>query len=222
MYTTAEENYLKAIYKLQKANGQPAQTGALAEVFGIQAPSVTDMLKKLAEKHLVKYEKSRGVTLTADGLIVAVRIIRHHRIWETFLVRTLGFGWDQVHELAEQLEHVRSEEIVNRLEQFLQFPRFDPHGDPIPDRHGNIPEQNILLLSDAIPGQWYELTGIADTSQEFLQYLDRLSLAPGSRFRYQHLEPFDGSVHVQGAGEKDFLLSHSVANRLRVVPITVG
>src|SRR6056300_1724498 len=138
-YTKTEENYLKAIYVLESKFGKEVSTNELANKLDTKASSVTDMVKKLAKKELITYEKYKGVSLSKKGKNIAISIIRNHRIWEVFLVEKLHYKWDEVHEIAEQLEHIKSDELVDRLDDFLEHPSFDPHGDPIPDREGNIP-----------------------------------------------------------------------------------
>ena len=134
--STAEENYLKAIFKITEKEGKTATTNAIAAALNTTAASVTDMLKRLAEKDLINYEKYRGVQLSSGGEQIATILIRKHRLWEVFLVNKLGFAWDEVHELAEQLEHIQGEALVERLDEYLGRPQFDPHGDPIPDAEG--------------------------------------------------------------------------------------
>ena len=159
MHSFTEENYLKAIYKLQEANGEVVATSALAQAMGVHAPSVTDMLKRMARKKLVTYQKSKGFRLTDKGRQVAVGIIRNHRLWEVFLVDKLGFRWDEVHDLAEELEHIHSETLVNKLEAYLGFPKSDPHGDPIPDANSILPKSKSVLLSTLKTGSQGSFTG---------------------------------------------------------------
>lgn len=216
MISVAEENYLKAVYKLQGSNNNAVPTGALAQSFGIQAPSVTDMVKKLAEKSLLKYEKSKGVKLTAKGRAVALTIVRKHRIWETFLVRTLEYRWDEVHELAEQLEHIHSEDLIDRLEDFLGFPKFDPHGDPIPDKNGHIQQSKSMSLKRALAGKTYRLTGIVEDSSELLQYLNQMGLGLGSMISVIQTVKFDSSVVISVDKGKPVSISSQVASSLLV------
>jgi DtxR family Mn-dependent transcriptional regulator len=192
-----EENYLKTIFRLQSDGPNPVSTGELASSFGIQAPSVTDMVKKLAAKKMLRYEKSRGVRLTEKGKKSALIIIRKHRIWETFLVQTLDFGWDEVHDLAEQLEHIDSEQLTDRLERFLGFPRFDPHGDPIPDKSGKLEPARMIELSRAEEGKHYVIAGIRNDGAGLLQYLNKLKVNIGTKIYLDSREPFDHSVHIK-------------------------
>lgn len=216
MLSTAEENYLKAIYKIEMEKGEPVSTGALAQAFGIQAPSVTDMVKKLALKKLLRYEKSKGVKLTDTGFGSAIAIVRKHRIWESFLVQTLGFGWEEVHELAEQLEHVNSEKLTDRLESFLGFPRFDPHGDPIPDKHGNVANNPTLSLANAEFTKEYVVVGISDDSAELLLYLNRIGIGLGAAIRVENQEPYDHSLQIVVNKNAKIGISALVADALLV------
>ena len=141
MFSQTEENYLKAIYSLSLKNEKLVSTNDIAKKLGTKASSVTDMLKKLADKKLVDYTKYHGTSLTKKGVKISLLIVRKHRLWETFLVEKLHFKWTEVHVLAEQLEHIKSEELTNRLEAFLEFPTHDPHGDPIPNKDGIVPNE---------------------------------------------------------------------------------
>ncbi len=214
MLTLTEENYLKAIFHLEQAmrrlaitHTSPVGTGVLAESMGLQAPTVTDMIRKLADRDLVDYERSKGVNLTDKGYQVALQIVRRHRIWETFLARTLNFDWSQVHELAEQLEHIQSEELINRLEQFLDYPTVDPHGDPIPDAQGHLLSTSAILLADADLRSSYIITGITDHSPMFLQYLEKVGLRMGTRLTVQHREAFDQSISALVNGNQEIVIS---------------
>lgn len=216
MNSSSEENYLKAIYKFMHEGNQLAGTGALAEILGVQSASVTDMLRKLSEKGLVKYTKNRGSALTDEGKQAALAIIRKHRLWEVFLVEKLGFGWDEVHQLAEQLEHVKSDILTERLDIFLGNPSFDPHGDPIPDKEGKLPQKETIPLVAASIGQRYKISRLGDTSTEFLQYLDKSGLLIGSFIQMVQQEPFDQSVTVELQSGKIIHLSSQVAELLVV------
>jgi DtxR family transcriptional regulator, Mn-dependent transcriptional regulator len=169
MHTLTEENYLKAIYRIYESTGDSVSTTAIAEKLQINAASVTDMFKKLGQQKLVVYEKSRGVKPTDKGKKVALQILRKHRLWETFMVEKLKFSWDEVHDVAEQLEHVHSEILIERLDQLLGYPKFDPHGDPIPDKNGKLPAQDSILLSQGKLGQAYRVSGVSENSDAFLK-----------------------------------------------------
>jgi DtxR family Mn-dependent transcriptional regulator len=215
MISTAEENYLKAIFKILERADKPALTNAIAAEMQTSAASVTDMLKRLSEKQLIRYEKYRGVQLTHDGYRMATVLIRKHRLWEVFLVEKLGFAWDEVHELAEQLEHVQGDELVNRLDDFLGRPRFDPHGDPIPDADGQWAYRAQIPLSQLNAGEQGVITGVDDHSSAFLQYLDQLGIALGVSIKVLDRIPYDLSSRVQIKGNET-VLSEKVCQNLFV------
>lgn len=195
--TFTEENYLKAIYKISHIEGKKeVNTNALAEQMQTKASSVTDMLKKLAEKDLVNYEKYKGFSLTKKGEKVALFTIRKHRLWEVFLVDHLNFTWDEVHEVAEELEHINSEKLINNLDEFLGFPETDPHGDPIPNKSGTINHHKEFVLKDLKAGEKGLIIGVKEHSPSFLKYLDSQSIKLGTEIEMDNLFEFDGSVVV--------------------------
>ena len=216
MHSFTEENYLKAIYKLQETNGEVVATSALAQVMGVHAPSVTDMLKRMAGKKLVTYQKSKGFKLTEKGKQVAVSIIRNHRLWEMFLVDKLGFRWDEVHDLAEQLEHIHSEALVNKLDVYLGYPKADPHGDPIPDANGVLPKSKSVLLSTLKDGDKGTFTGVTDHSAAFLNYLDKTGISLGDSIKIKCIEEYDQTFTLQLKEKKEVDVSFKVANSLLV------
>lgn len=217
MNTLTEENYLKAIYRIHEATGDSVSTTAIAEKLQINAASVTDMFKKLGQQQLVVYEKSRGVKPTDKGKKVALQILRKHRLWETFMVEKLKFSWDEVHEVAEQLEHVHSEILIERLDQLLGYPKFDPHGDPIPDKDGKMPVQTSILLSEGKVGQSYRVSGVTENSDSFLKYLNKIGLGPGCMIAIVDVEEFDGSMKLLIDGRRELMLSRQAAGNLSVV-----
>lgn len=216
MHSFTEENYLKAIYKLQETNGEVVATSALAQVMGVHAPSVTDMLKRMAVKKLVTYQKSKGFKLSEKGKKVAVGIIRNHRLWEVFLVDKLGFRWDEVHDIAEQLEHIHSEDLVNKLDAFLGYPKADPHGDPIPDANGILPKSKSVLLSSLKAGEEGTFTGVTDHSPAFLNHLDKSGISLGNSIMVKGVEEYDQTYTLQLKGKKEVVVSFKVANSLLV------
>lgn len=213
--TFSEENYLKTIYHLTTASDSEVSTNAIAEKMETKASSVTDMLKKLAEKGLVNYKKYQGVSLTQEGKLEAKMIVRKHRLWEVFLVEKLGFSWDEVHDIAEQLEHIKSEKLINKLDDFLDNPTEDPHGDPIPDREGRIVKIEKQLLSELSENQSGICVGVKDTSSEFLKYLDKQEIALGSKIEFLSKESFDLSLRIKVNG-KDLTISNKIASNLFV------
>ncbi len=213
--TISEENYIKVIYHLSLVSPKGVNTNAIAGMLDTKASSVTDMLKKLAEKELVSYQKYQGVTLTDKGFHSAKMIVRKHRLWEVFLVDKLNFSWDEVHEIAEELEHIKSENLINKLDAFLDFPSFDPHGDPIPNADGEIKKINKLLLSETELNKEYQCVGVKDSSSEFLQYLDKQKIALGSKITVKEKESFDDTLLVQ-IDSRQLTISNKIANNLYV------
>ncbi|WP_284650898.1 metal-dependent transcriptional regulator [Flavobacterium terrisoli] len=211
--TLSEENYLKTIYHITSASGTEVSTNAIAEKMETKASSVTDMLKKLADKDLIVYKKYQGVSLTAEGSLAAKMIVRKHRLWEVFLVDKLQFPWDEVHDIAEQLEHIKSEKLINKLDDFLGNPTEDPHGDPIPDAKGKIIKVEKLLLSELKVNQTGICVGVKDSSAEFLKYLDKNKIALGVTIKVNSIEDFDLSLNVKIEGN-DLLISNKIAGNL--------
>lgn len=213
--TLSEENYLKTIYHLSGSSESGVTTNAIAEMIETKASSVTDMLKKLADKDLIVYKKYQGVSLTDKGLLSAKMIVRKHRLWEVFLVDKLAFSWDEVHDIAEQLEHIKSEELIDRLDDFLGNPTEDPHGDPIPDAKGKMIKIEKQLLSELEIGLKAICVGVKDTSSEFLKYLDKNGIALGSRIEVVSRESFDASLTIKVDGT-NLLVSNKIAVNLFV------
>ncbi|MCF8322067.1 MAG: metal-dependent transcriptional regulator [Flavobacterium sp.] len=213
--TFSEENYLKTIYHLINSSDKEVSTNAIAESIETKASSVTDMLKKLAEKDLVNYVKYQGVSLTPNGLLAAKMIVRKHRLWEVFLVEKLDFSWDEVHDIAEQLEHIKSEKLINKLDDFLGNPTEDPHGDPIPDAQGKIIKIEKKLLSELEQNQTGICVGVKDSSTEFLKYLDKNEIALGSKIEILLKEDFDLSLKIKVA-QHELTISNKIASNLFV------
>lgn len=211
--TISEENYIKVIYHLSSASPKGVNTNAIAGMLETKASSVTDMLKKLSEKNLVSYQKYQGAVLTTEGYLSAKMIVRKHRLWEVFLLEKLGFSWDEVHDIAEELEHIKSDVLIDKLDAFLGFPEYDPHGDPIPDAQGVIKKVNKMLLSDATLNQTYVCVGVKDSSSEFLQYLDKQKIALGTQIVVTDREVFDNTLTVV-LQNKTFSISHKIATNL--------
>lgn len=214
--STAEENYLKAIFKISEKRKGTVSTKEISEIVETSAASVTDMLKRLAEKNLISYEKYKGVTLSSSGLVRATQLVRKHRIWEVFLVDKLNFGWEEVHELAEQLEHIQSEELVDRLEEHLGFPKFDPHGDPIPDKRGVITVRNQSPVSNLNIDQWGVIVGVRNTDTEFLLFLEDIGLLLGTELRVLKKFDFDNTLMIETRNGNKQTLSSKVAKNISV------
>jgi len=226
MHSFTEENYLKAIYALtQKSDGNqasfqeepiPVNTNAIAERVATKAASVTDMLKKLAEKQLIHYQKYQGVTLTETGRKTALNIIRRHRLWEVFLVDKLGFGWHEVHHLAEELEHIHSDELIEKLAAFLGNPQVDPHGDPIPNHAGQIEHLRADRLSETPLEEVVVMKGVLEHSSTFLQHLEKIGLTLNAEIRVQEINEFDQSLLVSINQHRSTFISHEVARNILV------
>lgn len=218
MPSHTEENYLKTIYKLAEAEpGQDVSTNRIAAALATRAASVTDMLRRLADKELLRYEKYRGVQLTAEGRRLALLTVRKHRLWEVFLVQQLGFNWDEVHDVAEELEHVQSPLLMRRLDEFLSFPTLDPHGDPIPAEDGVMRRPAHRLLADLAVGERGTLAALKDTSAPFLQYLDKVGLPLGAQLKVLDKVAFDNSLELRINRDRVVLISAEVGRNLFIV-----
>ena len=215
MFTQSEENYLKAIFHLQQDETTGVSTSNLSEKLQTKAASVTEMIKKLAEKKLVNYQKYYGARLTDLGKKQALNIIRKHRLWELFLVEHLDFNWDEVHEIAEQLEHIKSEKLIDSIDKLLGYPKNDPHGDPIPDKEGNLEKKHKSLLSKCNVGDSGVIVGVKDTSSSFLQYLDKQHISIGTKFTIKYKEPFDDLLDID-INQKLLKMSNKMASNLYV------
>lgn len=214
--TFSEENYLKIIYHLTEVSEAEVSTNAIANKIETKASSVTDMLRKLAEKDLVNYKKYQGVSLTEKGKLTAKMIVRKHRLWEVFLVDKLDFSWDEVHDIAEQLEHIKSEKLINKLDDFLGNPTEDPHGDPIPDAKGRMVKMDKQLLSDLAVNQTGICVGVKDSSAEFLKYLDKHEISLGSKIEIISKESFDLSTKIKVNDTTELTIMNKIANNLFV------
>lgn len=214
MISHTEENYLKAIYKINEALQKAASTNAISKKMQTSAASVTDMLKRLAEKKLIHYEKYKGVTLTESGNKIATSLIRKHRLWEVFLVNKLHFSWDKVHEIAEELEHIKSDLLIERLDNYLGHPKFDPHGDPIPDKDGNFIYRQQVALSELKIGDQGIVVGVQEHSTTFLQYLDQMKLTLGAQVEVIDKFEYDESIKVKIMDSSEINLTDKVAQNL--------
>lgn len=196
MLSKNEEDYLKALFHLIASQEDKAGTNQLAQQLDVKPASANSMLKKLKTKGLVDYKKYGKLSLTSEGRATALLLIRKHRLWETFLHQKLGFSWDEVHEVAEQLEHIRSEKLIEMLDRFLGFPESDPHGDPIPDAQGNMNIRTKKTLAEVQPGESCRIAGVKDTSAAFLQYLTQLGLRLDSQIKVLEIIDFDHSMRI--------------------------
>lgn len=216
MQTTTEENYLKAIYKLGAQSRENISTNAIADQMSTRAATVTDMVQKLHEKKLVRYEKYKGVGITDKGRKVALAIIRKHRLWEVFLVKILNFKWDEVHVIAEQMEHVHSDELTARLDKFLGYPKFDPHGDPIPDELGKLEPAAFMPLFSERLNQTVKLAGVAEHSAGFLQHLEKLGLQMGCKLKILEKFEYDQSFILLVNDTREITISVETAKNILI------
>lgn len=215
MFTQSEENYIKAIYQLEMNSKGGISTNSIAKKLETKASSVTDMIQKLSDKELVVYKKYQGVTLTELGRKTAANIVRKHRLWEVFLVDKLSFSWDEVHDVAEQLEHIKSPKLIHRLDILLGFPTHDPHGDPIPDATGKINPIEKSLLSTLKENESGVCVGVEDSSAKFLQFLDKKGIELGKKITILEKEDFDNSMNILIDG-KEISISNKISNNLYI------
>ncbi|MCC6181979.1 MAG: metal-dependent transcriptional regulator [Bacteroidia bacterium] len=204
------ENYLKTIYNLSSNNTAIVSNSQIAIQLELNPATVTEGLRKLHELKYVVYEKSYGTRLTTQGAKLALDIVRRHRIWETYLVKELGFGWDEVHEIAEELEHVNNAKLINKLASILGNPIYDPHGDPIPDEKGKIKKSNFIKLSEGLIKGNYTIMGVTDHSSAFLRYLEKNALIIGAKLLIKSIEEFDHSILIV-CQKKEIIISSKVA-----------
>ncbi|MGV6844591.1 MAG: metal-dependent transcriptional regulator [Lutibacter sp.] len=213
MNSFTEENYLKTIYALSSTDKNGVSTNLIAEKLKTKASSVTDMMKKLAVKELVYYKKYYGVILTEKGQKVALSIIRNHRLWEVFLVEKLHFKWNEVHEIAEELEHVKSEKLIDGLDAFLNYPSFDPHGDPIPNSKGEIKTINKVCMTQLNINQEGIFVYVKNATDLFLNYLSKNQLELGKKIKLLEREPFDQSLKIK-VNHHEMVISKNVAQNI--------
>ncbi|MBV4359600.1 metal-dependent transcriptional regulator [Pinibacter aurantiacus] len=214
-YSSSKENYIKAIFHLQRSS-ENVSTNALANALQTKPASVTDMLKKLKEQKILQYERYKGVRLTAEGKKIALLIIRKHRLWEYFLVEKLQFGWEEVHEIAEELEHISSKKLIDRLDDFLGNPRKDPHGDPIPDANGKMPVLQQISLDSIQLNKPMEITGIGNQTPELMELLQRTNIKIGSKLEVKKKFSFDNSLEIKMRNAAPFIISQFLAKNLLV------
>jgi DtxR family Mn-dependent transcriptional regulator len=215
--TTAEENYLKAIYHLSEGGKKSVSTNDIAAEMKTKAASVSDMLRKLGEKEVIEYRKYYGLQITETGKRQALHTIRKHRLWEVFLVEKLNFAWDEVHEVAEQLEHINSSLLIQRLDAYLNYPKFDPHGDPIPDEFGDVRSRPRIQLNEMEIDQTGQIVAVKDSSAAFLRYLDKVGAYIGARIKVLDKVEFDGSLEILVDQKKTLFMSKDVAGNILVI-----
>jgi DtxR family Mn-dependent transcriptional regulator len=216
MLSYTEENYLKAIYRLSDGGAKSVTTNEIAEVMSTKAASVTDMVKKLSGKELISYEPYYGANITRHGKAEALMVIRKHRLWETFLVQKLNFNWDEVHEVAEQLEHIQSNLLIEKLDEFLGYPTSDPHGHPIPDKHGKVQNVRQFPLSEAILNKKTVVRAVTNGSPAYLQYLSKIGVYIGASISILEKVEFDGSLEILLDNKKKVFISRDASLNLLV------
>ncbi len=214
MATTTEENYLKTLFHLSGKTGQ-VSISELSKALEVSKPTANSMVKNLQAKGLITYEKYKPLSLTKEGRKAAALILRKHRLTEMYLVEKMGFGWEEVHEIAEQVEHIESPAFFDRMDELMDFPRADPHGSPIPDKEGRIATQTNKRLNECSPGTEVVLRALGESSKEFLEFLDSRGLTLGSRMKVISMSAFDNSVQVAIEGKNESL-STKVSERLLV------
>jgi DtxR family Mn-dependent transcriptional regulator len=214
----SEENYLKALYKLSGKQLKKVNNIALAKTLGLNPATVLEMVRKLAKRNDIEVNADKSIVLTEKGKKRALLTIRKHRLWEVFLVEKLAYQWNEVHDLAEQLEHIDSEDLINRLEAFLEFPAFDPHGDPIPDKKGKIKYTESIPLSEGVAGKTYEIIRLAETNDQFLKLLDKLHIQLKTKVKLLEQNTFDNSLLVS-IQKREVILSEKIASNLLVSTI---
>ncbi|MDX5339115.1 MAG: metal-dependent transcriptional regulator [Cyclobacteriaceae bacterium] len=215
--TIAEENYLKAIYHLSEGGKKSVSTNDIASEMKNKPASVSDMLRKLGEKEVIEYRKYYGLQITEIGKRYALQTIRKHRLWEVFLVEKLNFAWDEVHEVAEQLEHIHSSLLIQRLDAYLNYPKFDPHGDPIPDEFGDVRSRPRVQINEMEINQTGQIVAVEDSSAAFLRYLDKVGAYIGARIKILDKVEFDGSVEILVDQKKTIFMSKDVASNILVI-----
>ncbi|WP_194775569.1 metal-dependent transcriptional regulator [Pararhodonellum marinum] len=213
----AEENYLKGIYHLSDGGKKNVSTNDLSHEMKTKPASVSDMLRKLSEKKVIDYRKYYGVNITEEGTKQALQIIRKHRLWEVFLVEKLHFSWDEVHEVAEELEHVKSPILIQRLDEFLGHPKYDPHGDPIPDEFGDVKARPRMPLHELKNNDTGQIVAVKDSSAAFLRYLDKVGAYIGARIKVLDKVDFDGSLEILVDNKKTIFMSKDVAANILIL-----
>jgi DtxR family Mn-dependent transcriptional regulator len=216
MLSFVEENYIKAIYHLSNSGEVSVTTNALADEMQTTPASVSDMVRKLSKKEVVHYKKYQGVNVSDEGKLIALRVIRKHRLWEVFLVQKLDFNWDEVHDVAEQLEHIKSPLLIQRLDEFLGYPKYDPHGDPIPDENGEFTESKRENLSQLSIGATGIVVAVEDSGTAFLKYLDKVGISIGTKIVIDDVVEFDGSMDITIDQKKSITVSKTVAENIWV------
>lgn len=217
LLTYAEESYLKAIFHLSDGGKKGVSTNDISGQMKTKPASVSDMLRKLGNKEVIEYRKYYGVHLTEEGKKIALQTIRKHRLWEVFLVEKLKFSWDEVNEVADELEHIKSRMLIQRLDEYLGFPKFDPHGDPIPDEFGDVRSRPRFPLNELDLHSTGQIVAVKDSSAAFLRYLDKVGAYIGARIKVTDKVEFDGSIEILVDNKKSIFMSKDVAGNILVM-----
>jgi DtxR family Mn-dependent transcriptional regulator len=218
MNSLTEENYLKTLFTLAGESGE-VNVNELSKRLGIKMPTVTSMMKALSKKNLVFYEKYKPLRLTAKGKKEALLILRKHRLTEMYLVQIMGFGWEEVHKIAEQVEHITASELFEKMDKMLNHPKIDPHGSPIPDKNGKMEWLQYNKLSECKPGDSVKIAAVTEAGDDFLRFLNSRNLRLGLKLKIKSVESFDGSMSIDYDDKKNKMFSHTVCERLLVEKI---
>jgi DtxR family transcriptional regulator, Mn-dependent transcriptional regulator len=215
MFSSTEENYLKALLHLTLiSEREEAGTNEIAAYLGVKPATANDMLKRLKEKKVLKYEKYGKVSLTEKGRVLAIEVLRKHRLWETFLYEKLEFTWDEVHEVAEQLEHIQSHKLVDKLDKFLAYPKYDPHGDVIPNAKGEMSEPFRKTLAEMAPGKTCKMVAVKDNTAPFLQYVVQVGLGINNNIKVLSKQPYDAIMEIEVEGKRSHVSQKFAENIL--------
>ena len=214
----SEENYLKSIFNLSEFGNKQVSTNSISKILNIEPASVTDMIKKLSKKNLIYHEKYKGSIISKSGIKIALQIIRRHRLWEVFLYDKLKFKWDEIHDIAEELEHVSSEELINNLDKFLKYPKIDPHGDPIPNKLGEIDFVDKISISDLKINEKGIVSRIINEDEEFFILLNKLNIEIGTEVKILDKIDYDGSLDVS-INNKSVIISKVIAENIKITKI---
>jgi len=216
MLTISEENYLKTIYNLSNSGENQVSTNSISDFLKTKPSSVTDMIKKLSAKKLLYHKKYKGTNISESGKKLAIKIIRKHRLWEVFLFDKLKFKWDEVHNIAEELEHISNEELIDKLDDYLKNPKIDPHGDPIPNKNGEIDLKPKILLSDLLISEDCIVNSVNDEEIDFLEYLNKINIHIGSKIKIIDILSFDKSLEIEVDKKRSTFISNQVAKNILV------
>ena len=214
----SEENYLKSIYNLSELGNKVVTTNSISKILNIEPASVTDMIKKLSKKKLIYHEKYRGTKISKNGIKVALQIIRRHRLWEVFLYEKLNFNWDEIHVVAEELEHVSSDQLIDNLDKYLKYPKIDPHGDPIPNKLGEIDFVDKISISDLKVNEKGIVSRIINEDEEFFILLNKLNIEIGTEVKILDKIDYDGSLDVS-INNKSVIISKVIAENIKITKI---